>query len=122
MPSPRPTPHRLLVVIQSDGPEIYVAETTAGLTNAELALAIASGDGFADHAILEIREITLGELPAANITEDIARELVKVAEDAADNGWCMSNCAPGLLRRFGLYDAVEDRETAEYLNQRQVAA
>ncbi|OJY02198.1 MAG: hypothetical protein BGP04_12860 [Rhizobiales bacterium 62-17] len=52
-----------------------------------------------------------------DVTEDIAREIGRMAERAAQDHWVIQNCAAQLLHRFDLFDACEHRLTIEYLNQ-----
>lgn len=124
MPSPQPSPDRLIALVQYDraSETKYVAELPAGLSNAELARMICAGDQVADCPILIIRELFADEGVTADVTEDVAREIENVADTANDERWPIQNCAAAMLHRFKLRNAVEDRETAEYLNQRQVAA
>lgn len=103
------------------GESNFPDECAAGLSNADLALMICNSDGVADHSIIVIREARADETVAPDITYDVALEIVPICDRFADEGRQIQACAAGLLRQFKLRNAIEDRDTAKYLNQREYA-
>lgn len=110
---------RLLILVQHDKRDEHftVIELASGLTNAGLAEMICDG-GVADLPIIEISEKVIGESHTADIAEDVAREIEKLAERAVADRGSIQNCAAALLDRFGFFNAVEARDTTDYLNER----
>ena len=107
---------RFTFVIQADRcGRVSVTEFDCHATQTEIAQALCDSN-LPDCPVIHILEGHIGDM-LRDVTEDIAREIGRMAERAAQDHWVIQNCAAQLLHRFDLFDACEHRLTIEYLNQ-----
>ncbi|MDH7794072.1 hypothetical protein QBC99_000135 [Beijerinckia sp. GAS462] len=107
---------RFIFVIQADRlGHISVTEFDCHATQAEIAQALCDSD-LPDCPVLHVLEGHIGDL-LRDVTEDVAREIERMAERAVKDRWRIQNCAAQLLRRFDLFDLNEHHDTIEYLNE-----
>ncbi|HEV2570273.1 hypothetical protein [Methylocella sp. CPCC 101449] len=114
--APKRDLERFTFVIQADRRGcVSVTEFDCHATQAEIAQALCDSN-LPDCPVLHILEGHIGDM-LRDVTEDVAREIGRMAERAAQDHWTIQTCAAQLLRRFDLFDACEHHLMIEYLNQ-----
>lgn len=106
---------RLVIVVQIDAKgRKFVAETWAGLSNWQIATALASR-AYADLTVHSIVEMIAGETCGRNIASEIANELESIAVQAIDERWSgFADCAARLMADHHVADAWEARVDAHF--------
>jgi hypothetical protein len=100
-------------VVQRDHRGLATAtEWNAHASQADIARALCDND-LPDCAVIRIVECNPSEGWARDVTEDVARLIPAICNDALRDGWRIRACARALLLRFDLDGSDEDEEDDE---------
>lgn len=80
------------------------SEFKAHATQAEIARALCDNDGLGDFHVVSIVEIWIKDGKCNIVTEDVAKLIPAISEEAYRDGWRIRSCARDLMERFGIND------------------
>jgi hypothetical protein len=100
-------------VVQRDHRGLATAtEWNAHASQADIARALCDND-LPDCAVIRIVECNPSEGWARDVTEDVARLIPAICDDARRDGWRIRACARALLLRFDLDGSDEEEKNDE---------
>jgi len=103
---------RYAFVVQRDHRGLAAAtEWNAHASQADIARALCDND-LPDCAVIRIVECNPSEGWSRDVTEDVARLIPAICDEAGREGWRIRACARALLLRFDL-DSVEEEEVQD---------
>lgn len=114
LPSPIDYDRHAFVVQRDHRGHATATEWDAHASQADIARALCDND-LPDCPVIRIVECNPSEGWARDVTEDVARLIPAICNDARRDGWRIRSCARALLIRFDLEDEEDCDDEAEFM-------